>query len=225
MGTELAAVPAKAIPTRALLASALLFGLALLLDRWVFEHVAFRDVYRSDAGRLARVAGFLPTWLMGALALGLHDRGRLPAPHVGPWRRATMLALAPMLAGLLAEVLKALIRRERPEPHGGAYFFRPYAEDFLSTKAFGLPSSHALVAFAGAAMASYLWPRTTPVWIAWACAAAATRVMAQAHFLSDVVLAAACGWLVARTLVLLVARRDAGRPIPSHPIPPLQRVP
>jgi undecaprenyl-diphosphatase len=115
------------------------------------------------------------------------------------------------VGGLLAEVLKLVIRRERPGPHDGEWVFRAFLDNPWSTKALGLPSSHAMTAFAGAAMASYLFPRTAPVWIAWAVACAWTRVAVQAHFLSDVALAAIAGWLVARTLFVLVARRDTAR--------------
>jgi membrane-associated phospholipid phosphatase len=61
-------------------------------------------------------------------------------------------------------------------------------------------------------MLSYLFPRTAPVWLLWALGCAVTRVMSQAHFTSDVVLAAIAGVLVARTLVVALARRDRFEP-------------
>jgi membrane-associated phospholipid phosphatase len=185
--------------------------LACFIDGWVFHHVAAANIYGSDFGKLLRIAGFLPTWFMGAVALGLYDRGREPAPPFGPWHRAIALAVAPILGGLAGEVLKLLLRRERPGLHDGAYVFRSFLDDPWSTRDLGLPSSHAIVAFSGAAMASYLFPRTAPVWLLWAVGCAATRVLAQAHFTSDVVLAAIAGILVARTLVVALVRR--GRPI------------
>jgi membrane-associated phospholipid phosphatase len=189
--------------------SALLLVASLLADRWVFRRVAVPDVYGSDLGRLLRVAGYLPTWLLGAAAFMLHDRARRPAPVGGPWRRGALLALAPVLGGLGAEGLKLLLRRERPGAHDGAWVFRPFLERPFDTGGLGLPSSHAMVAFAGASMAAALLPRTAPVWLLWAAGCAATRVLTQAHFTSDVVVAGIAGALVTQLLLLAVARRDA----------------
>lgn len=182
------------------------------MDGWVFHHVAAANVYGNDLGRLLRIAGFLPTWFLGAAALVLHDRGRTPPAPVGPWHRGLMLAVSPILGGLLGEVLKLLLRRERPSLHDGAYVFRSFLDQPWSTRDLGLPSGHALVAFSGAAMASYLFPRTAPVWLLWAAGCAVTRVLAQAHFTSDVVLAAIAGGFVARTLVVALARRNRFQP-------------
>jgi membrane-associated phospholipid phosphatase len=169
-----------------------LLVVASLLDRWAWEHVRYEQVYDKDWGRLLRVMGFLPTWMAGSAAIILYDRGVI--------RRGLLLSLAPLLAGIAGEVLKLLIRRERPGLHDGAYVFRDFADQTLSTRALGLPSTHAIVAFAGATMASYLFPRTWPVWWLLACGTALTRVAAGAHFLSDVALAGVTGWLVARAL-------------------------
>jgi len=109
-----------------------------------------------------------------------------------------LLTMAPLVAGLVCEVLKILLRRERPGLHDGTYFFRSFTDHPFSTGAIGLPSSHTMVAFAGAGMASYLFPRTWPAWLLLAAGCAFTRVAAQAHFLSDVVLAAIAGLFVAR---------------------------
>lgn len=186
------------MPPRALLASALLFALACALDAWAWQHVRIDDVYGKDWGRLFRIAGFLPTWMLGSLALILSDRGvGSPAPRRF-WWRGMLLTAAPVVAGLLCEVLKILLRRERPNLHDGAYVFRDFADRPWSTAAIGLPSSHTMVAFAGAGMACYLFPRTWPAWMLLASGCAFTRVAAGAHFLSDVVLAGIVGLFVAR---------------------------
>ena len=178
------------------------------MDPWVFHNGQIANVYGNDMGRLLRIAGFLPTWLLGAAALVMYDHAHGPRPPAGPWRRGLLLATAPILGGVLAEALKLVFRRERPSMHDGLYVFRSFLEQPWSTRNIGLPSSHAAVAFAGAAMASYLFPRTAPVWLIWAAGCAVTRVLAGAHFTSDVVLAALVGALVARTLVVALARRD-----------------
>ena len=188
------------MPPRALLASALLFALASALDGWAWQHLRVDDVYGRDWGRLFRIAGFLPTWMLGSIALILTDAGSAaPAPRRF-WWRGMLLTAAPLVSGLLCEVLKILLRRERPGLHDGSYFFRSFADHPFSTGAIGLPSSHTMVAFAGAGMASYLFPRTWPAWMLLAAGCAFTRVAAQAHFLSDVILAAIAGLFVARLL-------------------------
>ena len=149
-----------------------------------------RTFYNEDWGRLLRVMGYLPLWFAAALALAMHD-GRERG-----YRRALLLGLAPALTGLAGEMLKLLFRRERPGAHDGAYFLRPFSERTFSTSGLALPSSHAIVAFGGAAILSRLFPRAWPVWwaLAWGCGL--SRVAAGAHFLSDIVVAAIAAWLI-----------------------------
>jgi membrane-associated phospholipid phosphatase len=163
--------------------------MAHLLDGWTYSNLRIADIYSEDWGRMLRVMGFLPLWFTAALALWLHER-----PAAG--RRPLVLALSPTLAGAAAEVLKLLLRRERPNAHEGLYYFRPFTERTFSTGGLALPSSHALVAFGAAAILSRLFPRARLVWwaLAWGCGF--SRVAAGAHFLSDVVVAAVVGWLV-----------------------------
>ncbi len=197
MGTE---PRFRLVTTRALLAGALCIAVACLLDHVAWRYAAYGAVYEKDWGRLLRSMGFLPTWLAGAAALLLHDRGRAGDPPGGWWRRGLLLALAPAAAGLGAEVLKILLRRERPGLHDGAYAFRAYADHFWSTRDIGLPSSHAMVAGGAAAILSLLFPRTWPVWWLLAAGCALTRVLAHAHFLSDATVGLLAGALVARAL-------------------------
>lgn len=185
--------------TRLLFLGLVIIALAHLLDPWAYEHLRKPGVYDKDLGRLLRVIGFLPVWLLMGLALWLETRDR---------RRALLLALVPALGGLMAEVLKLLFRRERPGPHDGAYHFRAYLDHPWSTKALGLPSSHALVAFTGAWVLCRLYPKAWPVWIGLALGCGITRVQAGAHFLSDV----AVGAIAAYVVVELSWRRWGPRP-------------
>lgn len=168
--------------------------IAHLLDPLGFRHVRYPEVNSHDWGRLLRVMGFLPTWLFAAAALALHDRG---GPR--PWRRANLLFFAAALSGLAGEILKILIRRLRPG-ETGEYIFRAFSERSFSSAGLGMPSSHAVVAFGAAAMLSRLLPRAWPVWwlLAWGCGL--TRVLHGRHFVSDIVLAAIVGWLIAALL-------------------------
>lgn len=184
---------------RALGLTALAFAAACLADPWIYQNVHNPKVYERDWGRLLRVMGFLGTWAALAVAVALHE-GTEPVRRALARRRAWLLFGSASLGGVVAEVGKLLLRRERPEVHDGAYGFRAFADHTLSTAGLALPSSHTLVAFGGAAMLARLFPRARGVGYTLAVGCAATRVLARAHFLSDVVLAAGLGWIVAFVL-------------------------
>ncbi len=178
---------------RIALAAAVAIVLAHALDQWAYLNLVDPEIHNNDRGRMFRVIGYYPLWILMAVALWLHTRDR---------SRALFLGLMPGFGGLAAEVLKLLLRRERPVPHDGEYFFRAFSERPFSTSGLALPSSHALVAFAGAFALCKLYPRAWPVWLLLAAGCAYTRVVAHAHFLSDVVTAAVAAWF----LVEIVAR-------------------
>jgi membrane-associated phospholipid phosphatase len=172
---------------------------AHLLDPWAQTHFVYADVYDEDWGRLLRVMGFYPLWLLAGIALLLTDW-----PEVRCWvtrracaRRALLLVAAPALGGLLAEVGKLLFRRLRPGEIPGEYVFRAFSERPLYSGGLGLPSSHTLVAFAAAAILARLFPRAAPVWFLLAIGCGLTRVAAGAHYLSDVTVAGVLGWVTA----------------------------
>lgn len=185
---------------RVLGVTAVLTGLAWMADGWVYAHWHDPKVYDRDWGRLLRIIGFLGTWLALAVAIALQE-GAEPARRVLAKRRASLLFWSAALGGLVAEVGKLVIRRERPEPNDGVHAFRDWADRTWSSAGLAMPSSHTLVAFAGAAMLARLYPRARWVGYALAVGCGLTRVMARAHFLSDVVLAAGLGWAVAAVLV------------------------
>ena len=174
---------------------------AHLIDPWVFGHFRLDDIYGEDWGRLLRVLGYLPLWIVLALALWLHEVPR-------SWQRPAALALSPAIAGIAGELLKLLLRRERPGAHDGAYYFRPFSERTFSTSGLALPSSHAVVAFGAAAILSRLFPRAWVIWwlLAWGCAL--SRVAAGAHFFSDVMVSAMVGWFAGFVVYRLVVGRQ-----------------
>jgi undecaprenyl-diphosphatase len=112
--------------------------------------------------------------------------------------------------GLAAELAKLVVRRERPAEVFAGYTFRSFGDHLWSSKGFGFPSSHAAVAFAGAAALATVFPRTGPLLFLLAAGTGLTRLFAHAHYLSDVTAGALggawIGWLVARRLL----RRGAG---------------
>jgi membrane-associated phospholipid phosphatase len=172
-----------------------LIALSLLADGWVAEHVRFGRVYETDWGRMLRNFGYLPFWLLAAIALALHDRESREW-----WRRGALLLAAPAVAGMVGELLKITVRRMRPPDVGSAYSFRAFSDHPFSSRGFGFPSSHVVVAFGAAAILSRLFPRARVVWYAAALGCAVSRILAHAHYLSDVVAAAFIGIAAAALL-------------------------
>ena len=194
---------------------ALLLGgavvVAHLLDPIVFRYVRIEHVNDVDWGRMLRVMGFVPVWLAAGAALVLHQR--TPWRHI-PRSDSGLVVAGPLLSGITAELLKLIVRRRRPGPLGD-YLFRPFTDRPFSTGGLGMPSSHAAVAFAAAAVLSHIFPRARIVWwtLAWGCAF--TRVATGAHFLSDVVVAACIGWLTGALLWRWRARTTPARSTPA----------
>jgi membrane-associated phospholipid phosphatase len=70
-----------------------------------------------------------------------------------------------------------------------------------------MPSSHVMVAFGGAAALARLFPETRPVGYILAAGCALTRVLTTQHYLSDVVAAAALGWIIGDVVSRVMLRR------------------
>jgi membrane-associated phospholipid phosphatase len=182
-------------------AAVLLVIVAHAADRWAFEALALEGVYEEDWGRMLRVMGFLPFWLVAGIALVLNDWPARLAGSVAPaLRRGLLLVGSAALSGAAGELLKLLLRRERPRAHDGEYVFRAFTDRPLHSGGLALPSSHAIIAFGAAAMLSRLFPRAWPVWYALAAGCGLTRVAAGAHFLSDVAVAFLAAWAVTALL-------------------------
>ena len=185
---------------------------AHVIDGWAYDNLSFPSFHASDLGRWFRVLGFLPLWMTVALVFVLQDWPRGAPGARGPAvRRGVVVIGAASLGGIIAEALKILFRRERPLAHDGAYVFRPWSEDPFYTGSLGLPSSHVLVAAAACLTLARLFPRTRYVWYGLIAACAFSRVASRAHFVSDVVLAAIGGVVVAAVMWRWYERK----PVPS----------
>lgn len=197
------------------IAGALCIVIALLLDRWAYGALVYPPVHERDWGRLLRAYGSLVFWLPLAIAVWLARRaGDRPQAN-----QAWLLVLIPALSGLVAEVLKILVRRDRPGLHDGAFVFRPWSDRFFYTSPLGMPSSHAMVAFAGAAVLARLFPGTAPVAYVLAAGSALTRVLSRGHFLSDVVVGGVAGWAVGAFLWTRFAGRRRTVASSGHDVP------
>lgn len=203
-------------------AAVLLLIVAHLLDGLFYRNFVNERVYEEDWGRLLRVMGYAPTWLIAAAAIILHDWPLRTAQHIMPaFRRGLLLIGGVAAGGIAAELLKLLFRRERPRAHEGEYFFRAFTDRPLHSGGLALPSSHALVAFAAAAMLARLFPRAAPVWYLLAIGCGLTRVAAQAHFLSDVAMAGVFGWIVVAVIWNWQEKRAAPQAPRVEVTPPL----
>lgn len=186
-----------------------LIALSMLADGWVADNVRFGRVYETDWGRMLRNFGYLPFWLLAAIALALNDHALNDHARSDRWWRGALLAAAPTAAGIVGEVMKILVRRMRPPDVGHAYAFRTWSDHPFSSRGLGFPSSHAVVAFGAAAILSRMFPRTRWVFYAAAAGCAVSRLLAHAHYLSDVVAAALIGIAVAVMLWRFAAPREA----------------
>ncbi len=166
-------------------------GGASLLDRPVWQATleVGPAMCFAEWCQALRSLGYLPVWFVVAVAFFLIDLRGGPSASP-PAQRALQLSVSVLAAGGLSEVIKLLIRRPRPDATGGEYAWRPFLEDPFSTSGLGMPSGHAMVAFAAAWVLCRLFPAAAGLWIAAACGCAATRIVCHAHFLSDTVLAA-----------------------------------
>ncbi len=155
----------------------------------------------NDWYRLLRVSGSLWTWVVVALALVLIDRARPPTRFgvrhpFEAYRRGAILLGSAVLAGLIAELLKLVIGRERPIDGASyqGYVFKPFLSALAGNGGnLGIPSSHTAVAFgAAAALARLHAPIRALVYIV-AIGCALSRMVVGAHWLSDVYLGAVLG--------------------------------
>lgn len=128
-----------------------------IADQWVYLNVHHKNVNDLDWARMLRLMGWWPTWALLAGTLWLHERGSAATAVVAN-RRALLVAGSPAVAGLLCEILKLVIRRERPNTGAGEWLFRAWDDRTFSTAGLATPSSHTMVAFGGATLAAQLFP-------------------------------------------------------------------
>ncbi|MCB1282211.1 MAG: phosphatase PAP2 family protein [Salinibacterium sp.] len=218
---------------RGLLPALVLIVIAHLLDRPVFEalSVSKPELERMEEGGLYRLSWLMGTmwvWVFIASALYLHDRSpppHGPRPAMGrrrdPGARAIAVAGAALVAGLVAEVLKVFIGRERPTRLVDGQFveqmytFKPVLGGVIDGSNLGMPSSHAAVAFAGAAALAFVMPTVRGIALLLAGLCALSRIIASAHTLSDVVVGAAVGVMVAVLFARWSITRTSPGVIPS----------
>jgi membrane-associated phospholipid phosphatase len=134
--------------------------------------------------------------------------------------RLEFLFLAIALPGLFVTLVKGFIGRMRPSDLG-PFMYSPWS---WQHKYASLPSGHSAAAFALAIAVGALWPRMrVPIWI-FAAVIGLSRVVIQAHFVSDVLAAAFVGgfgailvrnWFAARRLAFFPCADGAVHAMPG----------
>ncbi|MDX2028959.1 MAG: phosphatase PAP2 family protein [Alphaproteobacteria bacterium] len=107
-------------------------------------------------------------------------------------------------SGIITDILKRLIGRARPVKleQDGLYGFFPVV---FESRFHSMPSGHATTAFALAFALAVLLPRWRVAFFALGVFLAVSRIMVNAHFLSDVL----AGGVIAYLTTLLMQRLDA----------------
>jgi membrane-associated phospholipid phosphatase len=122
-------------------------------------------------------------------------RAKLPeqAAMLRRWQQRILYLVATVLAsGLVADVIKILCGRPRPKVFFGKQLYS-FSFFQFSAKMWSFPSGHSTTIFAVATAGFLLMPRRRLLWFAPAALVAACRVLAGAHFTSDVVAGAFIG--------------------------------
>ncbi len=158
--------------------------------------------------------GGVVLWPTGLIVLA----ALLLKPLLPAWRerlrrlicQAGLIFASVGLAGLADDVLKIVFGRARPflwlkGDMSGFHFFR-YGAKFAS-----FPSGHTTTSVAAAVAFSILFPRYKWAFIAFAVLIAFSRIVLEAHYVSDVLAGAALGATVAAMVGLRLCRRWLGR--------------
>jgi membrane-associated phospholipid phosphatase len=186
----------RARPRALLILLAMSSGLLIftLLDRPIWLVATADDIEKlkgRDWWQALRAAGYLPTWILVGVLFMLHDRtrdlrARLPGRFAW-WQRGLLIFLGAALGGLAAEILKGIVRRERPGPEG-IYVF-DYAGMGREHVGLGLASSHTGTAFGACIMLGWLFPEARWPLLLLAAGCGFSRIHAGAHWTTDVYVA------------------------------------
>jgi membrane-associated phospholipid phosphatase len=192
------------------------FGVALLADRPVAEWVHHQgwDAHRSwsAAHRGVNFVLKIPGEYFFTLAVAV----AVAVVHPNRWRAGAFVALAGVVSGVNG-LVKWVVGRHRPVPEVGIhpFDFRPFAgglHGLFAAKNLCFPSGHACLAFATAAAVGLVMPRWKYWLYALAILVGIERVLENAHYVSDIVGAAALGIIGAHLTYHVLRRLTGARP-------------
>lgn len=179
-------------------------------DRAIYRAARVEGIAASDLYQIFRQLGDLRTWLAVSIVIYLLDRDSLKrsaplataAPlHLPPaHHRAGLVMLSALVSGLAAEALKLLFRRVRPGETALVYEWRPFTLEPWQTSGLSLPSGHTAVAFGACVMLGLLFAPIRWVMLGLATGCGVSRVLAGAHYPTDVLMAAGVAGLIALCL-------------------------
>jgi membrane-associated phospholipid phosphatase len=165
-------------------------GVLIATDRHTMTLI-HSDVANRNRASLISDAGLAVFAGAGAVAYGFgqftHDE------HAQETGILSAEAVADSL--LVAEALKIVTSRQRPETSSGQGLF-----DRASALGSGFPSEHAAFAWSAAAILAHEYPGPVMQWGAYGLASlvSLSRVAAEKHFPSDILIGAAAGYLIGR---------------------------
>jgi len=173
-----------------------------VLDRWAAHFAAGLAPSARHAIDALTHLGESTWYLVAAAVFGIAAlvRGR---------RRLFLVGLYAFIAiagsGILTNMIKVILGRHRPGhlANHDFYHFAPFQG--LTYDWQSMPSGHATTSAAVAVVLCVLLPRVWPVWLVAGVVVAATRVLINVHYVSDVVFGCALG------LVFAVWLRDGFR--------------
>lgn len=189
------------------------FTIDLPVARWIKDHPVFlpgdlvkflnlAEVFAHGLGVTALIA----TLLVSDPALALPLPGR---PAGARWNFLRLVGAA-AVGGLVVDLVKACVERVRPAAADLTALDSPlgtFGDQSLSgplqhaAQLMSFPSGHAAAAAGLAAALGWKYPRGRPAFAALAVLSAAQRVVASAHYPSDVCFGAAIGLAAAAVLV------------------------
>jgi len=199
----------------AIAVTALMLVVLSVADRSLIHELAEPEK-RDDSWRWAlKKVGEIPFWLGVAAIAFVVKRD---------WRWPAGLVASAAAAGGLAELAKLVIGRERPVrdfviQNDAHYVWKdgplgPFLAGFWDSSNLGLPSSHTAVAFGGAAVLGLLAPMLRLPALILATGCGLTRVLAGAHFPTDVALGAAIG-VASAVLIARIGRATVRDTMPA----------
>lgn len=121
-----------------------------------------------------------------AIALRVGSLTELARQKMATYGKKTLFFfLAIAVSGITTDIIKPILGRARPVmfEREGAYGFHPFTFHAAWN---AMPSGHATTAFALALVLSVLFPRGKIMWWVMGCGLALSRVMVNAHYISDV---------------------------------------
>lgn len=187
----------------AAVAAVLLGALGVLVDRPLARYCKQYPDAIHDAIAAVSGLGEAAWYLVPSLLVFLFARFIVRRPALAA--RGLFVFLGVALSGLTCDVLKIVVGRSRPWVlfAGGGYDFLPL---HFNSNYQSFPSGHAACAAAAALTLAVVAPRYRVRLLLAAALVALTRVVALAHYLSDVIAGAALAWLIVVSVQRAFAR-------------------